>query len=182
MTGPAPPTTPDGLGLPLPPETPEQLSPFRFAAPLAPAMAAKLEGRTLDFDAVVAVCRRTLASNPFTIVEGVGGSFVPMTDNTLVADWIAALALPSLLVTGSYLGTLSHTIATVDAMRTRGLSITAIIVSESAPTSGDPHPDLAETAAQIRRWCDLPVAVIPRLAGNQPWRQAPALTHLIPPA
>lgn len=169
----------DGLGLPLSREVVDLISPFRFQAPLAPVMAAKLEGRTLDYGAVVDTCKAALAANPFTIIEGVGGSFVPMTEDKLVADWIADLALPSLLVTGSYLGTISHTIATVDAMRQRGLPITAIIISESAPTGGDPHPDLAETAAQIERWCHLPVATVSRLDGDHAWRRAPdLLAHL----
>ncbi len=163
----------DGLGLPLAPETVDMISPFRFKAPLAPVMAAKLEGRTLDYQAVVDVCKETISANAFTLVEGVGGSFVPMTEDKLVADWIADLGLPSLLVTGSYLGTISHTIATLDAMRQRSLPVKAIIISESPPVAGqDPHPDLQETAHQIGHWCQLPVAVVKRLDGEAPWRRA----------
>lgn len=169
-----------GLGLPLTSETVDMISPFRFKAPLAPVMAAKLEGRTLDYQAVVDVCKNRIAANTFTLVEGVGGSFVPMTEDKLVADWIADLGLPSLLVTGSYLGTISHTIATVDAMCQRNLPIGAIIISESAPVPGqDPHPDLQETAHQIEHWCGLPVATVPRIEGTAPWKRASNLLALV---
>lgn len=168
----------DGLGLPLTADTVDQISPFRFKAPLAPAMAAKLEGRTLDYDAVIRCCRDALAANPYTLVEGVGGSFVPMTDDKLVADWMSDMGLPSVLVTGSYLGTISHTIATIDAMRTRGLETKAIVMSESPALPNSTHPNLQETGDQVSRWTGLPVTIIPRLEGETPWRQAPSLLHL----
>ena len=100
-------------GLPLTAETWDQLTPMRYKAPLAPNMAAKLEGRTLDYEALVKFCRTNMEKYDDLLIEGVGGSFVPLTDKYLVADWIEALNIKSILVVCSYLGTISHTVATV---------------------------------------------------------------------
>lgn len=170
----------DALGMPACADTWDRLSPFRFKAPLAPTMAAAKEGRTLSYDAVIDCCRTSLDSNPLTLIEGVGGSFVPLTEGKLVADWIKDLSLESILVTGSYLGTLSHTIATLEAMAARGLKTRAIVVSESAPGTLYDNPDLEETAAELEALCGLPVATIPRIQGGAPWQTAPNLLHLLP--
>ncbi len=109
----------------------DHISPWRFKAPLSPDVAAAREGRKIPFDDLIAFCRRAIDGDADTVlIEGVGGAFVPLDDRHSVADWIAALGLPALVVTGSYLGCLSHTIATVEAMCARNLDITALIVSE----------------------------------------------------
>ena len=148
------------------------ISPFRYKAPLAPSMAAKLEGKTLDYDALIAFCRKQLNENPFTLVEGVGGSFVPLNHDKLVANWIADLKLDSILVAGSYLGTLSHITATLEAMQARNLPVRAIIVSE---TAGDGHPDFRSTIEQVEKWSDLPVVALPRIQNADLWRASPDL-------
>lgn len=166
----------EALGLPRTLATLDALSPFRYKAPLAPSMAAALEGRTLDTGELLKVCSAFLALDGIRLIEGVGGSFVPLAGRTLVADWIAGLKLPSLVVTGSYLGTLSHSIATLEAMATRGLPVRAIVMSESA---GDGHPDLYESAETLAKLARLPVMALPRIEGPCPWERAPDLSHLV---
>ncbi|UTW55200.1 dethiobiotin synthase [Kordiimonas sp. SCSIO 12610] len=160
----------DSLDLPLNRKEIDQTSPLRYKAPLAPSMAAKLEGKLLDYSEVLSICRAAINKNDTTLIEGVGGSFVPLTNDKLVADWIADLQIPSILVAGSYLGTISHTIATVDAMRIRGLPIRSIVISESG---GEDHPDLNETAREIRQHTNLRTVLLPRINGDCPWRRAP---------
>src|SRR5580693_4571107 len=93
------------------PENIERISPWRFAAPLAPSMAARLEGRAIDFDALVAHSRKAMAGpEDIVLIEGVGGVMVPLNDHRTVLDWIEALEVDVMLVTGSYLGTISHTL------------------------------------------------------------------------
>ena len=162
----------ESLGMALTADTVNAISPFRYQAPLAPSMAAKAEGRTLDYAALINTCETSLRHNPFTLIEGVGGSFVPLTDEKLVADWIKDLGLPSVVVAGSYLGTLSHLTATVEAMQARGLAIKAVVMSQS---EGSEHPDFEATLEQARIWCAYPVIALPRLAGNTPWKHAPDL-------
>lgn len=126
-----------------------RISPWRFAAPLSPDMAARRQGRRVDFAALVRFCRRAAqAEIDALLIEGVGGVMVPLDERHTVLDWMVALRLPLLIVTGSYLGTISHTLSALDVVRTRGLVIAALLISET-PGSG---VDLGETAETISRF------------------------------
>lgn len=111
----------------------DAIAPWRFAAPLSPNMAAALEGRTIDFGSLVDFTRRVAAADVCpTLIEGVGGVMAPLTDRQTVRDWIAACGLPSVLVAGSYLGSLSHTLTALEALTKVGVAVKAIVVNESA--------------------------------------------------
>lgn len=148
-----------------------EITPWRFAAPLSPDMAAAREGRSLDFEAIVAFCRR--AEGDPLLIEGVGGAMVPLDADHTVMDWMAALGAPALVVAGSYLGTISHTLTTLAAMEVRGVSVAALVISESEVSPVPP----AETAETIARYVDgLPITLVHRLPpGPAPWRDAPDL-------
>lgn len=125
-------------------------SPFRFKAPLSPDMAAAREGLEIDFDKLVGLCRQEIENTPkdtALFIEGVGGVMVPLTRDKTVLDWMAALGLPVLLVVGSYLGTISHTLTAAMALRSRHIPIRAIVISESEDS---PVP-CAETAEVLKR-------------------------------
>lgn len=157
---------------PVTPETIAEISPWRFEAPISPDMAAIREGRTIDFLKLIEFCDSPELID-HTLIEGVGGAFVPLSDNHTVADWIAELNVPALLVCGSYLGTLSHTIATLEALDNRRVTVTGIIVSES-PDSPVP---LAETQAALGRFTG--TVEIMRLPRVNRWADAPDLTALV---
>ncbi len=147
------------LGDPVTPETVAQISPWRFAAPLSPDMAAAREGRSVDFDALVGFCRAAIAAARGTLfVEGVGGVMVPLDERRTVLDWAGALGVPLIVVAGSYLGTLSHTLTVLDVIARAGLTVAAVIVNESA---GSTVP-LDETAQSLRRFTKVPVATLTR--------------------
>lgn len=135
------------------------ISPWRFAAPLSPDMAARRENRSVDFDELLRFCRKATAGLGTLLIEGVGGIMVPLDDRHTVLDWMDALRLPVLLVAGSYLGTISHTLSALDALTRRGLAVMSVVVSESAASS----VDLEETADTIRRFSDVDVQTLPRL-------------------
>ena len=138
----------------------ETISPWRFAAPLSPDMAAAREGRTLDFDAIVEFSHRAATSAERVLIEGVGGIMVPLDDRHTVLDWMSTLRLPVLLVAGSYLGTISHTLTALRVLAQRNLTVVAVAVSESAV----PGAPLDETVATIARFADLiEVVGVPRL-------------------
>ncbi len=123
----------------------DRLSPWRFAAPLSPNMAAAREGRGIDFDRLVAHCQEhTGGESEVLLVEGVGGVMVPLDERHTVLDWIAALRMRALLVVGSYLGTLSHTLTAAAALQARQVEC-HVVVSESADS---PVP-LEETVASL---------------------------------
>lgn len=149
----------------------EAVSPWRFAAPLAPDTAAKREGRSLDFAALVEFCREAIAGEEITLIEGVGGVMVPLDARHTVLDWIAALNIPAVLVTGSYLGTISHTLTSFAVLQARRIPVRRIIMNGSEES---PMP-LAETAETIARFCGMQPVVIPRLADPDAdaWQQVP---------
>jgi dethiobiotin synthetase len=116
------------------PEAIEACSPWRFAAPLSPDMAAAAEGRTLLLADVVAWSKRQVADaapHDLVLIEGVGGVMSPIADDGLVLDWIAALDNPALLVAGTYLGAISHALTALAALRGRGVEVAGLIVSET---------------------------------------------------
>ncbi len=147
----------------------EKIAPWRFAAPLSPDMAAAREGRRIDPAALVDWCRRAMARNDhdLLLIEGVGGVLVPLAEDFRVADWIAALGVPALLVLDSALGALSHGFAAFEALRTRAIPVAGVVVSESPV---QPVP-LEETVAAFARFIDAPVLPLPRI-GDDPARAA----------
>jgi dethiobiotin synthetase len=138
----------------------ERISPWRFAAPLSPDMAAAKEDRSLDFDALVRFSQSALAAPADAVlIEGVGGIMVPLDRTHTVLDWMAALEIPLLLVAGSYLGSISHTLSAVTVLRQQGLKLAMIVVSESEGSD----VGLDETAGAISRFArDVGIVALPR--------------------
>jgi dethiobiotin synthetase len=149
------------LGQPVSEETVAEIAPWRFAAPLAPDMAGQREGREVPFDALVAFCRERMAARrDVLLIEGVGGVMVPLDDSHTVLEWIVAVRVPVLLVTGSYLGTISHTLTAVDVLQRNDVQVAAIVVSE---TEGSTVP-LDDTVASIGKFArGAEVVGLPRL-------------------
>lgn len=147
----------EALGLPINEQEITRIAPWRFAAPLSPDMAAAREGKQIDFDAVVKFCRDAVSASTGTLfIEGVGGVMVPLDDKHTVLDLMAALKLPVILVSGTYLGTLSHTLTAIEALARRNLTIAAIALNQS--TDG---VALDETIATLRRFIPaVPLAAI----------------------
>ena len=134
----------------------ERVSPWRFTAPLSPDLAAQAEGRAVDFKALIEFCRRAEdQTRGLLIIEGVGGIMVPLDATHTVLDWMTALRAPVLLVAGSYLGTISHTLTALHVLAQRRLDIAAVVVSESAT----PGASLDDTVATIARFAQ-PIEVI----------------------
>jgi dethiobiotin synthetase len=166
------------LGRPIDPDEIARISPWRFQAAASPDIAAEREGRALDFNAVVEFSRRAMAAkNDLLLIEGVGGIMVPLDARHTVLDWMTALRLPLILVAGSYLGTISHTLTTLHVLSHRKLDIAAIVVSES-PQSPVP---LEDTIGTIARFADsIEVIGLPRLAaGAEPHPAFERLASLI---
>jgi len=152
----------DAMGLDLTPDNLDRVSPWRFAAPLAPNMAARKEGRLVPYSAMLAACRRRIADAPGPLlIEGVGGVMAPVDDGATVLDWMAELRLPAILVAGTYLGTISHILTAVAVLRARGQHIAALVLSE---TPGGTVPP-ADTVAALRPFLGdgLPIIPLPRL-------------------
>ncbi|GJE16672.1 dethiobiotin synthase [Methylobacterium marchantiae] len=148
-------------GLPVTPETIAACTPWRFSAPLAPDLAAAREGRSLHLTDLVGWCEARIAaadSETVVLIEGVGGLMSPITEEATGLDWLKALALPTLLVSGSYLGAISHVLTAAEALRFHGQTLLGLVVCESlgAPTSPE------SVAQSIRRHMAVPVMCIAR--------------------
>jgi dethiobiotin synthetase len=139
------------------------ITPWRFRAPLSPDMAAEIERARIDFDALIAFCRARLDQRrDAMLIEGVGGVMVPLDDRHTVLDWMAALGLPVLLIAGSYLGTISHTLTALAVLAQRRLDVAGVVISET-PESG---VDLDATERAIARFSPgIPLFALPRNAG-----------------
>lgn len=137
------------MGQPATAEAVAEISPWRFAAPLSPHMAAALEGREIGFDDVVAACRAATARGPLTFVEGVGGVMVPLDGRRTVLDLMARLLLPVVLVAGTGLGSISHCLTAVTALASRGLAPELIVLTESTRS----HVPLEALVETIRSFC-----------------------------
>ena len=151
------------LGRPVSETEIEKISPWRFRAPLAPDLAAAREGRSIDFNALVEFCRQEAARSPGTLlIEGVGGVMVALDDRHTVLDWITMLRFPLLVVTGSYLGSMSHTLTALHVLAQRKLDIAAVVVDES-PAS---PVAMNDTVGTLARFTDIPIIALPRLPAD----------------
>ncbi len=150
-------------------EAVEACSPWRFKEPLSPDMAARREGRGIDFNSLIRFCRGAqkdteAGAGDLLLIEGIGGAMVPLDDRHTVLDWIAELGAPVVVVCGSYLGTLSHTLTTIVALQGCGARIAGVVISESEES---PVP-VAETAETLARFLGgLTIATVPRNANPE---------------
>ena len=169
----------EAQGLQVTPAAVAAISPWRFAPPVSPDVAAARAGRRLAAAEIAAFCRSMGRDGATLLVEGIGGVMVPLNERDTVLDWIGAAGLPVLLVAGSYLGTLSHTLSAASVLAARGVPPVAVVVSESADS---PMP-LDETVAALRRHLgETPVVALPRLArGLDDWERAPDLSRFAIP-
>jgi dethiobiotin synthetase len=122
-------------------ESPARIAPFSFAAPLAPLVAARLEGKALELDEVVERVRALSEAHELTIVEGVGGLLVPVGPGWTVADLAGELRLPLLVVARAGLGTVNHTLLTLAEAERRGLDVAGVVLNgygrERDPSEAD---------------------------------------------
>ncbi len=154
--------TPDAVG---------RIAPWRFAAPLSPDMAAAREGKKIDFAELLQFCRRAVADAPeLLLIEGAGGAMAPVGLAQTGRDLMQALEIPAILVSGTYLGAISHALTAHAALRAAGVAVACIVLSESEASPVPP----AEIAATLRRHVPgTAVALVRRGA-----KAAEDLTHL----
>jgi dethiobiotin synthetase len=114
----------------------EDVTPFAFAEPLAPAVAARRQGVRLTLEGLVDAVQRLAGPETIVMVEGVGGLLCPLTDKETIADLAVALRFPLVVVTRRSLGTLNHTLLTLEVARGRELAVAGVVVNETEPAQG----------------------------------------------
>ena len=167
------------LALSVTTENIEKISPWRFAAPLSPNMAGARENKNIPLEKLISFCKeQEKIDADILLVEGVGGICVPLNNTSTVLDWLAALdGWKIILVTGSYLGAISHTLTAVQALSASRLSPHSLVISES---EGSPAT-LEETTETLSQFLPkrLPIITIPRQnSAAEAWKAVPPISGI----
>jgi dethiobiotin synthetase len=157
----------EAMGEPLTQNNIEALSPWRYSAPLSPNMAAEKEGKPLPYDAMLAWCGAKLNQVSLTLIEGVGGVMVPLNNTLTVRDWMGALNIPVILVTGNYLGSISHTLTAVEVLRAAGIRTHTVVISESANAT----VSMEDTFSTLRQFIATDISLV-AIARAESYRHA----------
>lgn len=147
----------------------DEINPIHFREPAAPLIAAREENREIDFVAQNRAIHMFRSRFSHLAVEGVGGWRVPLAPGYDVRDWACDLALPVVVVARAGLGTLNHTLLTVESIRQAGLTCAGVVLNPGAEASNEtrsPHLDLARRTnrALLESLLLLPVLELDRLA------------------
>ncbi len=132
----------------------DDVCPYRFPKPLAPLVASGLSGETIDIERIRGAYNKLRSAHDVVIVEGAGGLLVPILENYLMSDLASDLGLSLLLVTRPGLGTLNHTLLSIESARARGLDLLGIVINNFPQ-----DPDIAERTNPrlISRMTGLPI-------------------------
>jgi dethiobiotin synthetase len=155
----------------------EHMSCYRFAAAISPDIAAAREGKSIDFKTLCDFCDTVKEGADVQLIEGVGGVMVPLTDEHTVLDWVAAIDTKAVLVVGSYLGSLSHTLTAMEVLKSRGVEVALVVVIESDETD----TTLDETLNTLSRFIAAPILPVERIKNTKkPWKKVPYIAnHLV---
>lgn len=138
-----------------------------FSDPLAPWIAARRVSETIDYERLLTAGQRRLAQHDFLFVEGAGGVAVPVTEDKLIADMMADLQLPAVIVARPSLGTVNHTLTTIAFLQQRSVAVLGVILNESQPGQLADERFVRENIEMIERFSAVPVlGVLPWFEGT----------------
>ena len=146
----------------------DEIAPYRYGPPVSPHLGAELAGEAIDPQRLLAAARAAAAAADLLVVEGVGGFLVPLTLGYLVRDFARDLGLPVVIAALPGLGTINHTLLTVEAVRAVGLSVARVVF-----TPWPERPDEVELSnvEAVERLGGVKVETVPRLdlAAPETW-------------
>jgi dethiobiotin synthetase len=156
------------------------IAPYRYGPPMSPHLAAELAGEEIEPDKLLTAAQDAAADADSLVCEGVGGLLVPLTSSYLIRDLAVDLALPLAIAASPGLGTINHTLLTIEAARAAGLEIAAVVLTPwpSNPTAMEKSnretiAELGEVEVETLARLDLSLPRSwPRLA-RPPGRPAP---------
>jgi dethiobiotin synthetase len=143
----------------------DEVSPARFGPPVSPHLAQELAGAPLHPVELVAAAREAGARAEAIVVEGVGGLLVPLTAETSVRDFAAELDLPLVVAARPGLGTISHTLLTLEAARAAGLRVAGVVLT---PWPDEPSVMERSNRETIARLAEVDVATLAALPRADP--------------
>ncbi|MDE6123337.1 MAG: dethiobiotin synthase [Duncaniella dubosii] len=153
-----------GIG-PLPEDIDHTTAPIIFSYPASAQLAARMDERDIDLDIIDRSTEILCSRYDIVLVEGAGGLMVPITDEFFTIDYVESRKLPIILVTNGILGSINHTILSLEAIKSRGIRLAAVIYNEHFDTD---RIIGADTQAFLRRYVsrnfpDTRFATIPTL-------------------
>lgn len=139
-------------------QDPSAVAPWRFGPPASPHLAAELDGAVLEPPELLAAARRAGAWADALVCEGVGGLMVPITPGYLVRDLALDLRMPLVVAARPGLGTINHTLLTLEAARAAGLEPIAVVMT---PWPSEPSRLEQSNRETVERLGGVPVATLP---------------------
>jgi len=127
----------------------DEIAPYRYGPPLSPHLAAALAGEEIEPSRLLAAARSAAASADALVCEGVGGLLVPLSSRYLVRDLAVDLALPLIVAATPRLGTINHTLLTVEAARSVGLEVAAVVLTPWSQSPSRIEESNRETIAAL---------------------------------
>ena len=122
------------------------ITPVTYKTPAAPITCIDMEKRPIDTEAIAAAYRYLCDACDVVIVEGIGGALVPIDEKSTVLDFAAAFGLPMVIVARPNLGTINHSLLTIQAVRKAGLPLAGLVISgynaETADIAEETSPDV----------------------------------------
>ena len=143
----------------------DEIAPYRYGPPVSPHLAAELAGEELEPERLLAAARAAAGSAEVLVCEGVGGFLVPLTREYLVRDLCVDLAYPMIVVASPGLGTINHTLLTLEAVRAAGLEVRAVVMTPWAERPSRMELDNRATIAELGK---VRVEALPELDLSQP--------------
>jgi dethiobiotin synthetase len=138
----------------------DEIAPYRYGPPVSPHLGAELAGEAIEPARLLAAARRTAAGADVLVVEGVGGLLVPLTLGYLVRDFARELALPVVIAAAPGLGTINHTLLTVEGVRAVGLDVAAVVLTPWPDEPGELERSNREAIGRLGR---VRVETLPRI-------------------
>ena len=159
-----------GLGR-LPEDEKGLTAPQIFSFPSSPLLAARLEGREVDLARIAAAVKTCAANREVVLVESAGGLCVPLAEETLSVDFAAAQGWPLVLVTCGRLGSINHTILSLEAAKARGMAVAGVVWNWFPDADARIDADSLETTRRaLVRMCFPPALVrVPRVPSGGPY-------------
>jgi dethiobiotin synthetase len=143
----------------------DEISPYRYDPPMSPHLAAGLAGEEIDPERVMAAARAAAGGVDAIVCEGVGGLLVPLSPSWMVRAFAVELGYPVVIVSSPGLGSINHTLLTVESARQVGLKVAAIVLNPWPP---DPTPIEADNRETIAALSGVPVLTLPKIDLSDP--------------
>ena len=140
-------------------QAPEDIAPHRYGPAVSPHLAEQLAGEEIDPDELVTQAQTEAAKADALVVEGVGGLLVPLAKDYLVRDFAGELSLPVVIAARPGLGTISHSLLTIEAARAVALRIQAVVLT---PWSDQPSAMERSNMETIEQFGEVPCIGLPR--------------------